>query len=86
MVNYKEEISIEIYCGSHNRKAIKAIVAGKVANANAYVVLAVGLLEYELHWLKNRYGYPIRQIELEWGKFFGIDNEFIISEDDIMKV
>ena len=86
MVNFKEEIKIKLVNAPYNRTDIPAVVVGKVVNANAYVILVPGLLADELQHMNNRYGYPIRHLKLEWGKFFGTDNEFIISEEDIVEV
>lgn len=33
--------------------------------------------------LKNKYGCPIRHMELEWGKFMGTDKEIIVPAEDI---
>jgi len=78
-------------------KTFKAKVIGKVKNANAYVINVFGLDIYypaeryderrnTMLSLKRKYGYPIRQIELEWGKFSGSGNEFVIPEHELKKI
>jgi len=79
-------------------KIFKAKIMGKVKNANAYVVSVFiidkhGIDNDELErisaWckgLKRKFGYPIRQIELEWGKFSGSMAEFIVPEHELTKV
>ncbi|MHA2280303.1 MAG: hypothetical protein ACXAC5_05590 [Promethearchaeota archaeon] len=69
---------------------------GKVKNANAYVISVFGAYKFDpddelhrrFHWfrsLKKKYGYPIRQIELAWGKFSGSSSEFIVPEHELKK-
>ena len=63
-------------------------IGGKIKNADAYVINIIhnGESDFEyLRLLKKRYGYPIRQIELEWGKFTGNANEFIIPQFELLK-
>jgi hypothetical protein len=73
-----------------------AKIMGKIKNANAYVISVLGLnLFYPadafdrrhnyIKSLKEKYGYPIRQIELEWGSFSGKINEFVVSEHELTK-
>lgn len=86
MVSYRDTITLKLYNRFWNNGEIQATVIGKVNGADAYVILISGMLESEEKHLKNRYGYPIRQLKLEWGKFFGTSNEFIVSKDDIVNV
>lgn len=86
MVSYRDIVTLELYHRTWNSGDLQAMVVGKVDGADAYVILISGMLESEEKYLRNRYGYPIRQLKLEWGKFFGTPNEFIVSKDDIINV
>jgi hypothetical protein len=96
--NFADMVSLEcIIKGMRlEKKILKAKVIGKVKGANAYVVNIFGpdiyypAERYDQRYdimlsLKKKYGYPIRQIELEWGKFSGIANEFIIPKHELKK-
>lgn len=74
----------------------QATVTGKVKNANAYVINVCNLDRFNTEEqkdrcrdyiinLKEKYGYPIRQIELEWGKFSGSIAEFIVPDFELTK-
>jgi len=60
-----------------------AKIVGKVKDINAYVVTIIGRMFVSA---TNSFGVPIRHIELEFGTFSGIDNEFIVPLDKIEKV
>ena len=81
------EISVilpqSFYIKNHS---FKAKVIGKVKNAEAYVIGVRGATAENHKELKRKYGYPIRQIELEWGKFSGNLNEYIISRHELIKI
>ena len=63
-------------------------IIGKIKDADAYVInaLSVSFNSLVLVELKNRYGYPIRHIALEWGKFNGYVTEFVVPGCDLEKI
>lgn len=76
-----------------NRK-FKAVITGKIKNAKAYIINVTEIGNFypedelnenihRLNSLKSKYGYPIRQIELEWGRFSGSVREFVVSEHEL---
>jgi len=78
---YKEKVYIKI--SKNSVTVVECSITGKVKNANAYIVFA---LDYRFtRELRNKYGYPIRHIALEWGNFTGKSNEFIIKATDIQR-
>jgi hypothetical protein len=97
--NFADMVSLECLVRGMRieKRILQAKVMGKVKSANAYVVNIFGLdiyypaEQYDRRYntissLKRKYGYPIRQIELEWGKFSGSINEFIIPEHELKKI
>jgi len=61
-------------------------ICGKIKNTNAYIVTIIDEKSNYLKNLKKRYGHPIRQVELEWGKFTGSSKEFVIPDFEIIKI
>lgn len=61
--------------------SISGIIIGKIKDIDAYVVSAKFNIFEKLGYKRerNRCGYPNRNLPLEWGKFKGNDNEFIVS-------
>jgi hypothetical protein len=65
---------------------LKAKVHGKILGANAYIISLFdpdGDLFRNLILFKSHYGYPIRQIKLQWGRFDGSVNEFIVPGHEL---
>lgn len=65
---------------------IRAAIFGKLDNVEAYVVNMGGHSDYRRYQAaKEKYGYPIRHLPLEWGKFTGQVGELIIPTSDLRK-
>ena len=58
-------------------------IRGKVKGCDLYVVSAPST--YRIENLAKVYGSPNRHLELEWGRFSGQKNEFIIPAGDLGK-
>lgn len=61
-------------------------ICGKIKGSDSYIVCLNGYNykdDYVYKSLLRRFGYPIRQIDLEWGFFHGIGLEFIIPEHEM---
>ena len=82
-MKFRDSVLIESLDLSGRKKLISAMIFGKIKNINAYVIISKE--PEDIKYLKNRYGYPIRQLELEWGKFSGSTMEFIIPEIELTK-
>jgi hypothetical protein len=61
-----------------------ATIQAKV-NDELYVVLFHSSTPHTIENMAEYYGLPNRHLELEWGKFNGIDVEFIVPAKDITK-
>lgn len=69
-----------------NFKKIKVRIHGKILNSNAYVISLLDDKETifkNLVLFKSMYGYPIRQIKLQWGQFTGNVNEFVVPGHEL---
>lgn len=57
---------------------LEGIVVGKIKNVNAYII-ATTIPGETNAILFRRFGLPIRNIELDFGKFSGSNKEYVIS-------
>lgn len=64
---------------------VLASVRAKIKNANAYVVSFKFDNRY-IDIIKDKYGYPIRQLPLEWGNFNGLVSEIIVPAKELTKI
>jgi len=63
-------------------KRTRGTVIGKILGADAYVVyLNFGGENGPRMLTKKKYGCPIRHIELEWGNFNGMSDEYVVPRD-----
>lgn len=77
---------------------IIAIIYGKIKDSDAYVILvnnkefhetgidmecALSYRTREQNILLGKYGYPNRNLELEWGAFNGYLGEYIVPRNDL---
>ena len=68
--------------------ALFGTIQGKIKGIDAYIVsLKVSSIwGWEMTFLITNVGVPNRHLEVEWGRFYGGDREFIIPGDKLTKV
>lgn len=83
---------VQIKCGVSNGSSVSDVffdarVGGKIKNIPVYIVKIIGpdFRHNATTSLKKKYGYPIKQIQLEWGKFTGTANEFTVPAFEILR-
>lgn len=60
-------------------------IIGKIKTIPVYIVKVMGGDFRYIQDLKKKYGYPIRQTKLEWGKFTGTANEFVVPRFELIR-
>jgi len=65
---------------------IRARIKGKIKDIDCYVITFHGVGETNLGNFTIKFGNPNRHLPLEWGKFAGFRNEFIVPSYLMKKV
>lgn len=73
--------------GNSGFNLIRGSVAGRVKDSDLYLVLFDRSIVRNNGFYRNlidlTYGHPNRNLELEWGKYNGYWNEFIVPKNDL---
>lgn len=78
---FKEPISIHQSAG--HRGPVFGSIFGKVKDKDAYVV-SLRSAQGQLYFIE-RFGFPNRNLQLEWGAYTGSEYEYIINGEDLVK-